>query len=348
MKQKGFTLIELMIALSIMAVLGTVGIAGFRNYSQIQVLQSAVNDFASVLNTARSRALSQVKPPDICGSADTLDGYGVKISATSENSYSLILVCSGLNESIDKAKTFPKGISFADADNGKFFFFPTVTGGAQTTPMQVTISGYGKGKIVSVNSLGGVSAEPLPTPSPTPTPVPTSTPTPTVTPIPMKRVFITSANYNGNLGGLSGADGKCQQLANSKSFGGIWKAWLSSSETAAGDRLTHAGIAYRLVDGITIIANNWNDLVDGVIINPINKDENGSAKTSYVWTTTNADGTTSFPDFPNEYCNDWNSSLNSLGGRFGWSGSTNAQWTFHVGDGNACGASGLPLYCFEQ
>ncbi|OGH41754.1 MAG: hypothetical protein A3H79_01245, partial [Candidatus Levybacteria bacterium RIFCSPLOWO2_02_FULL_36_8b] len=176
MKQKGFTLIELMIALSIMAVLGTVGIAGFRNYSQIQVLQSAVNDFASVLNTARSRALSQVKPPDICGSADTLDGYGVKISATSENSYSLILVCSGLNESIDKAKTFPKGISFADADNGKFFFFPTLAGGAQA-PMQVAISGYGKSKAVAVDSLGGISMTvAIPTPSPTPTPIPAPVP----------------------------------------------------------------------------------------------------------------------------------------------------------------------------
>lgn len=175
--RRGFTLIELMIVLSIMSVLGTVGIAGFRAYSQTQVLQSAVNEFATALNTARSRALSQVKPAS-CGSAKTLDGYGIKVLAdtgTPKYSYSMFFTCSGSDMSADKDKILPKDISFAGADNGKSFFFPTLTGQVQA-PDQITVSGYGKDKIVSVNSLGGVSNEPLPTPLPTSTPTPTPMP----------------------------------------------------------------------------------------------------------------------------------------------------------------------------
>ena len=45
----------------------------------------------------------------------------------------------------------------------------------------------------------------------------------------VKRVFVTSANYTGDLGGLVGADSKCQALADSAGLDGNYKAWLSTN-----------------------------------------------------------------------------------------------------------------------
>lgn len=153
MKQKGFTLIELMVVLSITAVLGTLGIAGFTVYNQIQILQTATSDVMSVLNLAKSRAQSQVKPSALCSSSETLDGYAVEILALSKK-YPLYLVCSGSYKPVvEEAKTLPKGVSF---DANKSLFYPIQRGGAQDAD-EIVISGYGRSKTVTVNSLGGVS-----------------------------------------------------------------------------------------------------------------------------------------------------------------------------------------------
>jgi hypothetical protein len=74
-----------------------------------------------------------------------------------------------------------------------------------------------------------------------------------------KRVFVSSETYTGDLGGLDGADAKCQALADAAHLGGTFKAWLSTSTVDAADRLTHSTRPYTLVDG-TLIANDWTDL----------------------------------------------------------------------------------------
>jgi hypothetical protein len=62
------------------------------------------------------------------------------------------------------------------------------------------------------------------------------------------RVFVTSTIYMGYLGGLDGADAKCQSVANAAQLGGTFKAWLRDDTTAARDRLNHATGPYVLVD----------------------------------------------------------------------------------------------------
>lgn len=42
----------------------------------------------------------------------------------------------------------------------------------------------------------------------------------------VRRVFLTNQSYNGNLGGLAGADQKCQQEAEQMGFKGTWQAFL--------------------------------------------------------------------------------------------------------------------------
>lgn len=158
LRQKGFTLIELMVVLSVTAVLGTLGIAGFTTYNQVQILQASSSDVASILNLAKSRAQSQVKPSSLCSSSATLEGY--KVEVLTPQSYTLYVRCNELGSSVDKkvneeARILPSGLSFT---SNVSFFFPVQTGGVQTAG-QIIISGYGRSKTVTVNSLGGVSIQ---------------------------------------------------------------------------------------------------------------------------------------------------------------------------------------------
>lgn len=152
MRQKGFTLIELMVVLSVTAVLGTLGIAGFVIYNQVQVLQSATSDVVTVLNLAKSRAQSQIKPSGCIGG---LNGY--KVVITTPRTYTLYARCSiSLDVKIEEQnKLLPASLSF---ELSKSFFFPIQTGGVEEDG-QIVILGYGREKTITINSFGGVSVK---------------------------------------------------------------------------------------------------------------------------------------------------------------------------------------------
>ena len=193
----------------------------------------------------------------------------------------------------------------------------------------------------SVNSSNLAALVPIPTP----TLVPTITPTPTPTPTPSyKRVFVSSNTYDGNLGGLDGADTKCQALADSASLGGTWKAWLSSGSISASSRLSHSAIPYKLVNGVTVIANNWSDLTDGGLAKTINKDQNNITITNRaVWTNTSVSGNI---NSSSNHCSNWRSSLSGFYGGMGQNSSTSYTWTSYPVP-NSCNRANS-IYCFEQ
>lgn len=178
-------------------------------------------------------------------------------------------------------------------------------------------------------------------------------------------VFVTSVTYDGQLGSLSGADSKCQALANAQPAlaGRTFKAWLSSSTVNAAARLTHASTRYVRVDGVTV-ASDWGDLVDGTLAAPINVDEAGVTRASrFVWTNTSPNGTRSVVNY-NATCNDW-TSRSSTGcfspftiyalGNAGVSSDTGCQWTDRAADGGCgtlnsykCCSNLFALYCLQQ
>jgi hypothetical protein len=188
--------------------------------------------------------------------------------------------------------------------------------------------------------------------SPSPTiPPPPVTPTPTST-VKGYRVFVTSSTYSGNLGGLSGADAKCQERANAAALGGVWKAWLSVA-TANGDaasRLYHSSFPYKLLDG-SIIANDWVDLTDQMLFHPINVTETRefiSEVPNYwnVWTNTWTSGTI-YDTQPSLTCNNWASDSSTMTGRGGSTAEINYRWTASEYSGHFCNTPSR-LYCFEQ
>jgi hypothetical protein len=91
-----------------------------------------------------------------------------------------------------------------------------------------------------------------------------------------KNVFITSAAYNGNLGGLTGADVKCQMHANNAGLGGTYRAWLSDGNGSPSFRFSKAGGPYVLAKRNITVAATWTEFASTTHQHAIDSDENGS------------------------------------------------------------------------
>jgi parallel beta-helix repeat protein len=160
------------------------------------------------------------------------------------------------------------------------------------------------------------------------------------------QVFITQIQYDGNLGGLSGADAICEERAVEGGLTGTsWTAWLSDDDTDAVDRIPDG--EYQLVNG-TVIADDKADLIDGMLNAAINLDEFGNSKAEFAWTGTNTSGTNTgsncqgwTDDSVEDFCQP---EIPDCGDR-GVSSATNADWTQLSGAPAQCNSQ-LSLYCF--
>jgi hypothetical protein len=161
-----------------------------------------------------------------------------------------------------------------------------------------------------------------------------------------KTVFVTSASFDGNLGGLTGADDKCQAEAEGPSSivpSGTYWAWLSDGSDSPYTGFTRSSHPYLLPDG-TKIAEDFADLTDGSILHTINIDPTGKALgLQLFWTGTNPDGTT-VQHFVT--CNGWTDPLANSNGMAGSTVQTSSLWSAYSSQ-IWCGRS-LRLACFEQ
>jgi len=158
-----------------------------------------------------------------------------------------------------------------------------------------------------------------------------------------KTVFATSTTFDGNLGGLTGADASCQSLADAAGLSGTYKAWLSDSTTNVRDRFTQATGPYVRVDGARI-ADDWADLTNNPTVSPlqanINVDETGSTVSAQVWTGSTFNGGSFGLD-----CLDWSSNNSADRARSGNVNRTDLGWTSIASP--TCNTANR-LYCFQQ
>jgi hypothetical protein len=160
-----------------------------------------------------------------------------------------------------------------------------------------------------------------------------------------KVIFVTSTLHQANFGSLEDADAICQARAVAADLPGIFRAWLSTRDVTAADRLTHAAVPYVRTDG-TRIADDWDDLVDGTLAASISIDEMGTARTGDVWTGTMLDGSNFTPcDRETCDCQLWTDNTTSWVSQCGNSAWTNWRWTENLEV--SCSTS-LRLYCLEQ
>lgn len=175
--QRGFTIIELVVVFSIIAVLSIIGVAAFVNYSRVQTVESAASNLSSFFVVAKSRASAQVKPTSqapLCDSSKVLNGYKVIICQTSTsdvlcsdpNSYVLAVVCSDPAVSSNSSnpsykidsKILPKNVTFSPSPTSTIIFFPVISSGV-AGPGIISLSGYGFTKTITVDSVGGIQVQ---------------------------------------------------------------------------------------------------------------------------------------------------------------------------------------------
>lgn len=155
-----------------------------------------------------------------------------------------------------------------------------------------------------------------------------------------RSVFVTEDAFDGNLGGLVGADQKCQDAALSGGLveAGPFKAWLSDADTCPADRFDFAfsGI-YQLSDG-TVLADGWSDLTDGVLEHAIKRNQYGDYRFGDVWIST----TNSGKKLKTDHCDGWSTSqaTGSVGSNYSYK-DWNLSWTV------PCDHTAR-IYCFED
>ncbi len=159
-----------------------------------------------------------------------------------------------------------------------------------------------------------------------------------------KRVFVTTDTYDGNLGGLDGADAKCQAAADGADLDGTYMAWLSDGLDSPGTRFITLAIGPYITVGGATVAGSYGDLTDGSINFKIDRTETGAlvGGRSEAWTnTTFAGSSTSERD--TESCGFWlnNSDFGHKGERL----LTDQNWTQA---GLTFCSLAVHLYCFEQ
>ena len=183
-----------------------------------------------------------------------------------------------------------------------------------------------------------------------------------------KLVFLTSASFTGDLGGLAGADALCSALADDaglipppedgeQPLAAPYRAWLSASEGSVDSRFAKHGLPYITRTG-EVIAWSWDELTDPAVLKPqITQTEladvNMPAQRS--WTNTRGDGTLASPTL---HCGDWTLGDANLQGRVGTTSVDLDQpitpelieaWTHLAGPVGvfACDYA-YHLYCVEQ
>ncbi len=160
-----------------------------------------------------------------------------------------------------------------------------------------------------------------------------------------RAVFVTTATFNSNLGGLKGADAKCQAEADGAASivpSGTYLAWLSDGTNSPDTRFTKSSHPYMLPER-TKIAEDFTDLTDGSILHTINMDPTGKP-VGHVefWTGTKADGTTAQHS---QTCGGW---VGSYLNAYGMVGSPTRSGTLWSSVPHRFCKRSYKLACFQQ
>jgi len=137
-KSQGFTLIELMIVVSIMLLGLGFAITRYSFFHEAQRVKQASNALASDLSLAHNSAVSGKKPVS-CLATEMLVGYKVTFSTSS---YSVVPQCSSSGDITGTATTvtLPSGITFALPVPSSFVYYPMTQGTSLTSDVTLGLT----------------------------------------------------------------------------------------------------------------------------------------------------------------------------------------------------------------
>lgn len=147
-KRKGYTLIEVLVAITIIGIIFGLGLLNFRDFSRRQSLSSFARRVKGDLSLARENAVSGEKPlDDFCNPPNTLNGYDFRV--VSDNNYVLEAVCSGGNVEI-KSVVLPDGLSISAPAENPIIFKVLSAGTNLSAEAVITLNQQSTGKTLNV------------------------------------------------------------------------------------------------------------------------------------------------------------------------------------------------------
>lgn len=163
-RMNGFTVIELLLVFAILASISTVALVGFNQFNTAQQFNNAALDVAAIIQKAKSRAQSQVKPQSVVAcQTNPLQGYAVHIcgfpgaqcAGSGTGIYELHVVC-GSTSVMQETKQLPSDITFGNGTNG-IISFRILNGSAQ--PGSIILTKNGNTKTIQVTSVGNITMQ---------------------------------------------------------------------------------------------------------------------------------------------------------------------------------------------
>lgn len=170
----GFTLIELIVTVSIVTILASIAVPSFSKLIESNQLSAGTNELVSALILARSEALKRSNNVSICASTDQVSCSGanfaegwivfVDCNAVPNGAIDGGTDCNGDGDTSDPEDNDPvirvhegiSGLSITKTGAGSFQTF-NFTGRAPVST--ITVSGQSHNKLVKVSLTGRVSVE---------------------------------------------------------------------------------------------------------------------------------------------------------------------------------------------
>ncbi len=150
----GYTLIEILVGLTIIGLIFGVGYVGFREFSRRQLLTSTARFIKSDLRLAQSKALAGEKPDSPnCQGSNLLNGY--EFLVINSNTYRINALCTGGSVEV-KTKELNSNDLIISTGINPIIFKPLGHGTNIPNPSEiVSVTQISTGKIISVTVTQG-------------------------------------------------------------------------------------------------------------------------------------------------------------------------------------------------
>lgn len=151
--KKGYTLIEILVALTIVGLIFGIGYVNFRDFGRRQALAGAAGTIKGDLRLAQEQALAGKKPSNaFCNPPNQLNGFNFRV--TSSSSYSLEANCSGGNVTT-KSASLPSGITMSSPSPNPITFKILGQGTNLSADATVTLTQPGTSNTIQIVVTSG-------------------------------------------------------------------------------------------------------------------------------------------------------------------------------------------------
>ena len=148
----GFTLIEILVSVTLLLVLSGLMVANYNGFNDSQVVKQAASSMRSNIQAARTQAASGVKPAGTC---DELVGYEVDFTQTTYK-VSALCIISGDQQIMPNGTTYtlPTGVIFEPIPDSTIFY--ALDRGA-SVGQTITLLGNQKTATISILLSGAIN-----------------------------------------------------------------------------------------------------------------------------------------------------------------------------------------------